>query len=90
MTRRPVELWDDFTRSIRIRTRRGVDYFFGTTLIVQSEVCICERCVVGAISAFIRDVPPGSMVAGNPARVIRSIRTDAFGKKVESTNSGQT
>ena len=34
---------------------------------------IGERCVIGANSVVTRDVPPRSVAAGAPARVLRSI-----------------
>jgi maltose O-acetyltransferase len=33
----------------------------------------CDGSVTGASSIVPRDLPPGSVVAGNPARIIRSL-----------------
>ena len=35
-----------------------------------------ERAIVGAGAVVTRNVPPGVIVAGNPARVLRSIDAD--------------
>ncbi len=43
----------------------------GSNATVLCGVTIGERAIVGAGSVVTRDVPPGAVVAGNPARVIR-------------------
>lgn len=40
---------------------------------------IGERSIVGAGSVVTRDVPPWSVVAGNPARVLKKIRKGGCG-----------
>jgi len=37
-------------------------------------VMIGERCVIGANSVVTRDLPPGTIAAGAPARVIKDIQ----------------
>jgi acetyltransferase-like isoleucine patch superfamily enzyme len=51
--------------------RRGASIGSGSTILCN--VVIGERAIVGAGSVVTRDVPPGAVVAGNPARVLRSI-----------------
>jgi acetyltransferase-like isoleucine patch superfamily enzyme len=51
--------------------KRGASVGSGTTIL--ANVTIGENALVGAGSMVTRDVPPGSIVAGNPARVLRSI-----------------
>jgi serine acetyltransferase len=42
---------------------------------------IGDNCVVGAGAIVTRSIPPGSVVAGNPARIIRSgIEVGPFGR----------
>lgn len=50
--------------------KKGASIGSGATIL--SNVTIGERALVGAGSVVTRDVPPGAIVAGNPARVLRS------------------
>jgi acetyltransferase-like isoleucine patch superfamily enzyme len=45
----------------------------GSNSTILSKVTIGENAIVGAGSVVTRDVPPNTIVAGNPARVIRAI-----------------
>jgi maltose O-acetyltransferase len=53
--------------------RIGHDVWIGGGAIVLPGVLIGDAVVVGAGSVVTRDVPPRSIVAGNPARVIRTL-----------------
>lgn len=53
------------------RIKRGASIGSGATLMCG--ITIGERAIVGAGSVVTKDVPPGTIVAGNPARVIRSV-----------------
>ena len=55
----------------RTLVKRGASIGSGATIL--SNVTIGEHAIVGAGSVVTRDVPPGAIVAGNPARVIRSV-----------------
>lgn len=50
--------------------------WIGFNAIILKGVTIGEGAVVGAGSVVSRDVPPFTIVAGNPARVIRELRSD--------------
>jgi acetyltransferase-like isoleucine patch superfamily enzyme len=50
---------------------RNVWIAAGATII--GGVTVAENSVVAAGSVVTRDVPPNTLVGGNPARVIRSI-----------------
>lgn len=47
----------------------------GSSATLLCGITIGERAVVGAGSVVTRDVPADSVVAGNPARVIRQLST---------------
>ncbi len=49
----------------------GASIGSGSTIL--SKVVIGENAIVGAGSVVTRDVPPNAIVAGNPAKVLRSI-----------------
>ena len=49
----------------------------GSGATILANVTIGERAIIGAGAVVTRDVPPGSIVAGNPARLLRPIRPDS-------------
>lgn len=51
----------------------GSDVWIGGKAIICPGVMIGNRTVIGAGSVVTKDVPAGVVVAGNPAKVIRSI-----------------
>lgn len=51
--------------------RRGAK--IGANVTLLPGVVIGENALVGAGSVVVRDVPPGAVVVGNPARVIRQV-----------------
>lgn len=52
------------------RAKVGPDVWLGSGVIVMAD--IQEGCVIGAGSVVTRPIPPWSVAAGNPARVLRS------------------
>ena len=53
--------------------QRGASIGSGSTILCN--VTIGEGAIVGAGSVVTRDVPAGTIVAGNPARVLRRVDT---------------
>ena len=51
----------------------GDDVWIGTGAIVLKGVSIGDRAIVGAGAVVVRDVQPDTVVAGNPARLIRTL-----------------
>jgi len=45
----------------------------GSSVTVLAGVTVGEKAIVGAGSVVTKDVPPGTIVAGNPAKVLRKI-----------------
>jgi acetyltransferase-like isoleucine patch superfamily enzyme len=66
---RPIT-WQGF--STKGPTRIGDNVWCGANVVVTSGVTIGRRAVIGANSVVTQDVPPCSIAAGAPARVIGS------------------
>ena len=63
--------WQGFTT--KGPTRIGDNVWCGANVVVTSGVTIGERCVIGSNSVVNRDIPPFSIAAGAPAKVIKQI-----------------
>jgi acetyltransferase-like isoleucine patch superfamily enzyme len=63
--------WQGFTS--KGPTRIGDNVWCGANVVVTAGVTIGERCVIGANSVVTTDIPPFSIAAGAPARVLRTI-----------------
>ncbi len=51
----------------------GRDVWIGGNTVICPGVAIGDGCVIGAGSVVTRDIPPYSVAAGNPCRVLRSV-----------------
>jgi len=49
----------------------GNDVFVGVNSVILRDVTIGEYSIIGAGSVVTRDVPPGVVVAGNSARIVK-------------------
>jgi acetyltransferase-like isoleucine patch superfamily enzyme len=65
-------LTHDLARGLHLDTRIGKRCFIGARSIILPGVEIGDECVIGAGSVVTKSVPPRTLVAGNPARVLRS------------------
>ena len=81
---RPVP-WQGFTT--KGPTRIGDNVWCGAHAVVTSGVTIGERCVIGANSVVTTDLPPFSIAAGAPARVLRTIEYADHGRPPDSSRA---
>ena len=63
--------WQGF--STKGPTRVGDNVWCGANVVITSGVTVGERCVIGANSVVTDDLPPFTIAAGAPARVLREI-----------------
>lgn len=81
-----VILAHDDCRKCNLDTVIGKDCIIGIRSIIMPGVHIGDSSVVAAGSIVVKDVPANSMVAGNPAKVIKE---GVVVKKGRIVNSGQ-
>ena len=67
--------------------KQGASVGSGATIL--SKVTIGENAIVGAGSVVTKDVPPNTIVAGNPARVLRALAGDRKASGQEAAGSRQ-
>ena len=63
--------WQGFTT--KGPTRVGDNVWCGAHVVITSGVTVGERCVIGANSVVTEDLPPFSIAAGAPAKVLKRI-----------------
>lgn len=69
--RRAAEPADpESVRSVKL----GNDVWVGHSAMILKGVQVGDRAVIGARSVVTHDVPPDTVVGGNPARMIRSLK----------------
>jgi acetyltransferase-like isoleucine patch superfamily enzyme len=66
--------WQGFTS--KGPTRIGDNVWCGVNVVITTGVTVGERCVIGANSVVTRDLPPHSVAAGAPAKVLRQVEYD--------------
>jgi acetyltransferase-like isoleucine patch superfamily enzyme len=77
----------DMSRVLHTDTYVGRNCFIGAHSIILPGIRVGDECVVGTGSVVTKDVPSGSIVAGNPAKVVRSgIRTGKWGVLMDAYN----
>jgi acetyltransferase-like isoleucine patch superfamily enzyme len=63
--------WQGFTS--KGPTRVGDNVWCGANVVITTGVTVGERSVVGANSVVTNDIPPFSIAAGVPAKVLRQV-----------------
>lgn len=78
-----VILTHDMCREFHADTVIGKRCFIGAHAIIMPGVTIGDECIVGTGSVVTKSVPSNTIVAGNPAKIIKTgIRTNPYGKIV--------
>lgn len=65
----------------------GRNCLVGMNAVIMDEVEVGDECIIGAL-AFIKQgekIPPRSVVAGNPAKIIRQVSDEMIAWKTEGT-----
>lgn len=71
----------DFSRGIHTDTRIGKRCFVGANAIILPGITIGDEVIIGAGAVVTKDTPSRCIVAGNPAKVIRTdITTKKYGQ----------
>jgi len=65
-----VTIGNDFVTG---RPRIGSEVFLGAGSIVIGNISVGDNVIVAAGSVVVGDIPSSSLVAGNPARIIRTV-----------------
>lgn len=74
-------LCHDRTRGVYAHTRIGQNCFIGGRSLIMPGVEIGDNCVIGAGAVVTKSVPPRSVVAGNPAKILQSdIEVGPYGR----------
>jgi acetyltransferase-like isoleucine patch superfamily enzyme len=75
----------DMSRALNTDTYIGANCFIGARTIIMPGVRVGDQCIIGAGSVVTKDVPSGSIVAGNPAKILRSgVKTTRYGILAET------
>ena len=81
--REAMILSHDHCRSLKADTYIGSDSIIGIRSIVMPGVSIGNQVVVGGGSVVTKDVPDNCIVAGNPAKILRTGIRVVDGKIIE-------
>ncbi len=76
----------DFARLTgRLNTKIGKRCFVGVNAIIMPGITIGDEVIVGAGAVVTKDVPSHCIVAGNPAKIIKTgIKTGRYGHLIKT------
>lgn len=78
-------LTHDRTRGLYLHTRIGRNCFIGGRSMILPGIEIGDGCIVGAGAVVTKSIPPGCIVAGNPARILREgIEVGPYGRLADA------
>lgn len=78
-------LTHDRTRGLYVDTRVEENCFIGARALIMPGVTIGRNSIVAAGAIVTKDVPPFSIAAGNPARIVRSdIKVGRYGRFISA------
>jgi acetyltransferase-like isoleucine patch superfamily enzyme len=81
-------LTHDYVNKLNRDVRIGNNCFIGAHSIILPGVTIGDGCIVAAAAVVARDVPAGSLVAGNPARVVENnVKTTHYGVRISQSSA---
>lgn len=83
VSRGVIILSHDFCRTLWKKTVIGDNCFIGINSVILPGVHIGNGVVIGAGSIVTKDIESGSLAVGNPARILRKIRTGPYGRIIE-------
>lgn len=74
----------DYSRGLHKDTHIGKRCFIGANAIIMCGITIGDEVIVGSGAIVTKDIPSNCIVAGNPARIIKTnIRTKKYGQLVK-------
>ena len=80
VTRGAIILSHDYTSASWQKTFVGENCFLGVNCIIMPGIHIGNEVVIGAGSVVTNDIDSNSVAVGNPARIIKKVRTGPYGR----------
>ena len=72
LQKKPTDVYDTVIKRVKIED----NVWIGMDALILKGVTIGKNSIVGARAVVTKNVPPNSIVAGNPARVVKTFKGD--------------